>query len=347
MIPIQSAIVLHDDLLKAEMEYETIKGERDGLKGQMQELNIAFNQAISERNQAQAAEQAAKGELTRANAALAESVALVQKLTDELAKRPLPTLPTMPTKITRTTLPRIAGMTIEKSKSSPTATLYSQVKTAMRWGQSMGLTHWRGFFNATEVAQHIGLKASTLGNLPEYGRSLGLGFIADTIDNVGVQSLDDATFKIYIEGLLKMGAEGVYVNDADRLPIAQLEGMVARVRKVSQDIPIFVSLMGSANIDLYKNLADNKGVKYDIHVEIQTFGTTGELATFLKRDVIMCLDLRKPLTVADLKARAEIALKTPPRAFFLYADLPTDYDAMPDDEDQIVREFLVAWKKLK
>jgi hypothetical protein len=346
MIPIQSVTVSHDDLLKAEMEYETIKSERDGLDRQLAEMTLLRNQALTERNAAQAAEQSAKGELTRANAALAESVVLVQKLTDELAKRPLPTLPTLPGKITRTTLPRIAGFTIAKDKSSPTATLYSQVKTAMRWGQSMGLNYWRGFFNATEVAQHIGLKASTLGNLPEYGRSLGLGFIADTIDNAGVQALDDTTFNMYIDGLLKMGAEGVYFNDADRLPIDTLKSMVARVRSASQETPIFASLMGSANIDLYKNLADDRGIKYDIHVEIQTFGTTGELTNFLKKDVIMCLDLRKPLTVTDLKARADIALSNPPRQFFLYADLPTDYDAMPDDEDAVIRAWVSAWKKL-
>jgi hypothetical protein len=340
MIPIQSVTVSHDDLLKAEMEYETIKSERDGLDRQLAEMTLSRNQMLTERNAAQAAEQAAKGELTRANAALAESVVLVQKLTDELAKRPLPTLPTIPAKITRTTLPRIAGFTIEKSKSSPTATLYSQVKTAMRWGQSMGLTYWRGFFNATEVAQHIGLKASTLGNLPEYGRSLGLGFIADTIDNDAVQALDNTTFKMYIDGLVKMGAEGVFINDADRaaMPFDRLTSIIARIRAANADLPIFLSLLGSAKLEIYKPIAD--------HIEIQTFGTTGELTNFLKKDVIMCLDLRKPLTVTDLKARADIALSNPPRQFFLYADLPTDYDAMPDDEDQIIKSFITRWMSM-
>lgn len=340
MIPIQSVTVLHEDLRKAEMEYETIKSERDGLDRQLAEMALSRDQAVTERNAAQAAELAERETRLKTQKALAESVTRERELREELDKRPLPTTPPVPTKITRTSLPRLAGFTIEKSKSSPSTTLYNQVKTAMRWGQSMGLTHWRGFFNATEVAQHVGLKASTLGNLPDYGRSLGLGFIADTIDNDGIQALDNAAFKAYIEGLIKMGAEGVYINDADRaaLPFDRLTSLIARVRAVNAELPIFLSLLGSAKLELYKPIAD--------HIEIQTFGSLAELTTFLKRDVIMCLDMRKALTAADIKARAEIALKAPPKQFFLYADLPTDYDAMPDEEDELVRAWVKAWKTL-
>lgn len=305
MLPIQGYVVLPDDMAKQDALIAGLKSD----------LKIALDKGA---------------ETTKALLSSVDREKALQARVDVLTKPPVTT------KITRTTLPRFGGLTIEKSISSPSTTLYSQVKTAMRWGQSMGLTYWRGFFNPTEVAEHVGLRVSTLGNLADYGRTLGLGFIADTVDSDGIQALDNAAFKAYIQGLIKMGAEGVFINDADRLAIDVLKSMVARIRGVSQEMPIFVSLMGSANIEFYKSIVD--------HVEIQTFGTTEELVSFLKKDAIMCLDLRKPLTSADIQARTQIALKMPPKAFFLYADLPTDYDAMPDEEDLIVRGFVSAWK---
>lgn len=333
-----------DEKAKVEFDLETLRNDLANAQTALSEKEIAINQLVADREGLVEGARLLNETVANLSAKLLSLSKENDLLKSEIERLKLqPTAPIVD-RVTRTSLPRIAGFTIEKGKSSPSATLYTQVKTAMKWGAGMGLNYWRGFFNPTEVAQHIGLKASTLGHLPDYGRSLGLRFIADTIDTVlklipaSAQDPNETALKGYMDGLAKMGAEGVYFNDADNRAIDLLKADVERLRKVAPEMPIFVSLMGSANVDAYKAIVD--------HVEIQTFGTLADLTRFLQRDVIMCLDVRSPLTAADLKARAETALKTPPKAFFLYADLPTDYDAMPDTEDAVIRDFVTRWKAI-
>lgn len=340
-----------DEVAKQEAEIAGLRSDLQIALDKGKEITIAFNQAVTERNTAQ-------GALLEANKALAASVdreRALQARILELQKPPVvipPTPPPTSGKITREFLPRFAGFTIEKGRSAPTAALYSQVKTALRWGRAGDLDMWRGFFNPQEVIDH--LKATPpLGNLPEYGRSIGYQhWIADTIDRIlqlipyDPRDPADTKLKAYMDGLEKMGAEGVMVNDANRKPSAddpgitfeQLKGIIARLTNVAPNMPIFVSLLGSADVSLYTALG--------VWVEIQTFGSVSELGTFLKKPVIMCLDLRRPLSAADLKTRADLTLKMPPKQFFFYADEVYDYDAMPDAEDAVIREFVQKWKAL-
>lgn len=274
------------------------------------------------------------------NGTIARHAETILKLQDQLKQPPAP-VPTP--KITRTTLPRIYGFTIEKSKEAPSNLLYTKVRTAMKWGASMGFTYWRGFFNTQEVAEHL-KSAPVYGNLITYGQGLGLRPIADTIDTIHFKMTDDIAYKIYLDGLIKLGFEGVYINDANRgdLPLETLKIMVGRIRRLSPDMPIFASLLATANIATYKAIVD--------HVEIQTFGTPAELVTFLTVDdnlpypVIMCFDARTPMTALDFAKRAALILKNPPSQFFYYADLPGDYDAQPDEEDVIIRGLVSLLK---
>ena len=251
------------------------------------------------------------------------------------------TLPPTPARLTRTSSPRLYGVTIEKSKTSPSKALYDTVKTAMQWAKRLGFDTWRGFFNPQEVRDH--LKATPpLGNLVAYGKAQGLRFLADTLDTILKQLPSDVDLKAYMDGLIALGCEGVYINDADQYTLEVLRGYVARLRTAAPEMPIFVSLRASANVSLYKEMVD--------YVEIQTFGTTAELARFLALDdalafkLVMCLDARAPMTVTDFAQRAAVILKNAPEAFFYYADQPGDYEAQPDEEDVILKGLLALLK---
>lgn len=330
MIPIQSAIVSYEELIKQgealDNALRAAQNAADALSAMTTERNAA-NQALGLKDKA----------LQDAQAIIAKHAATILDL------QKLIPAPPVAQKITRLALPRFAGFTIEKGKESPSLALYTKVKTAMRWGAGMGFTVWRGFFNVGEVAEHL-KTAPVYGNLIAYGQSLGLRFIADTIDNILLTVKDDVALKLYLDGLIKLGCEGVYINDANRaeLPLETLKTMVTRIRKAAPDLPVFASLLATANLATYKAIVD--------HVEIQTFGTPSELSTFLAVDdalpykVVMCLDARAPMTASDLAKRAALILKNPPDALFYYADLPGDYDAMPDEEDVILKGLVSLLK---
>jgi hypothetical protein len=337
MIDIIQAIVSYDDLVRQGQELAQALKDLQIALDKGREVTIAFNQAITERNIAQSS-------LLDANRALGESVARERELQARILELTKPPVvippPTSPQKVTRTALGRWAGFTIEHGKVAPSVTQSAIARKAMDWGKGMGMDLYRIFLNPSETGAMRKMTADNPENFIAYGRSIGLRWMADTMDTIlGLLPSRDA-LKLYCDHLIAMGCEGFYVNDADRaaIPFETLKIMIGRLRDVAPDMPIFLSLMGSANLDLYKTVAD--------YVEIQTFGTVLELATFLKRGAIPCLDLRKPLTAADLKLRAEVALRFPPACFFFYADLAQDYQDMPDDEDVIVKGFIEAWKKL-
>jgi hypothetical protein len=353
-ITIQSVTVSYDELVEQskalDNALQAAQNAADAVLVLTDEKNAA-NLALEAANAALEAERETRLKTQRA---LADSVAREKALQAQIVEftKPPVVIPPVSSRFTREFLPRFAGMTVEKGRASPSAALYAQVKTALRWGRSQGLDTWRGFFNPQEVLDHL-KETPPLGNLPEYGRAIGFQhWIADTIDRilqlipVDAKDPSDSKLKAYMDGLEKMGAEGVMINDANRKPSAddpgitfeELKAMIARLRHVAPTMPIFVSLLGSADVSLYMALG--------VWVEIQTFGSVSELGMFLKKPVIMCLDLRKPLSAAELKTRADLALKTAPKHFFFYADEVYDYDAMPDSEDAVIREFVTAWKRL-
>jgi hypothetical protein len=211
----------------------------------------------------------------------------------------------------------------------------------------MGFAYWRGFFNPQEVMEHLKDKP-VYGNLIVHGRTLGLRFIADTIDSVLKTTISDTALKAYFDGLEWLGCEGVYINDADQYPLETLRVWALRLHGtiekpgVAPNMPIFVSLRGSADLAPYKGLIS--------HVEVQTFGTASELNTFLALDdkypfpVIMCLDARKPLTALELAARAVNIARNPPHSLFYYADLAADYVSMSEEKNTTIRELVARVK---
>lgn len=261
----------------------------------------------------------------------------VQELTDE--NKTLKTRLEEATKPSAPAVPRILGFTIENSKVSPSGTQYAKVRKAMDWGKKQGLNLYRIYLNPGEMTNHARPpKGYTLGNLIAYGRSLGLRYVADTMDTILRQLPDRVRLKQYCDDAISQGCEGFYINDADQYPILDLWGMVERLRDVAPDVPIYVSLMGNAKVALYQRLVDR--------VEIQAFGSDAELKMYLslKTKPIPCLDLRKELTVDDLKRKAVIIAQASPRDVFFYADWPDDYDAMPDDEDAVIRDLITTLK---
>lgn len=279
-----------------------------------------------------------------------EKEALIRQiagLNAEIERLKIPLPPLTADRVTRTSLPRVIGFTIEKGNTAPNGTLYNQVRAAMAWGARMGFAYWRGFFNPQEIMEHLKDKP-VYGNLIVHGRSLGLRFIADTIDTILETAISDTALKAYFDGLERLGCEGVYINDADRYPLETLRVWALRLHGtiekpgVAPNMPIFVSLRGSADLAPYKGLVS--------HVEVQTFGTPSELNTFLALDdkypfpVIMCLDARKPLTAAELKARAVNIARNPPHSLFYYADLAVDYASMPEEKNAAIRELVARVK---
>lgn len=343
MFPFKDAILSFADEIK-QIEAEKAQAFKDLEQTQKdlanaldkgKEVTLLLNQAVSERNTAQS-------QLLEANRALGASIARERELQArlaELTKPPVVTLPpTSSQKVTRAVLGRWAAFTIEHSKKSPSPTENAYARKAMDWGKSIGMDLYRIFLNPTETRAMATMAVDNPENIIGYGRTLGLRWMADTMDTIVGLLKTHTELKTHCDALIKMGCEGFYINDADRaaLPFDALKGMIGRLRAASPDMPIFVSLLGSANLDLYKSVAD--------YVEIQTFGTVAELTTFLKRGVIPCLDLRKSLTANDLELRIEVILRYPPQAFFFYADLVTDYQDAPDVEDALIKEFVKAWK---
>jgi hypothetical protein len=344
MFPFKDAILsFADEIKQIEAEKESAlqaaQNAADALTAMTTERNAAAG-ALEASNAAYEAERAAHLKTQRGLAESIEREKGLQAQIVELTKPPVVIPPVTPQKVTRQALGRWAGFTVEHSKKAPTPSENALARKAMDWGKSIGLDMFRLFLNPSEARAMAAMADDNPEKITAYGRKIGLRWMADTLDTIAGLLKTRDELKAYTDALIQMGCEGFYVNDADRaaLPFDALKVLIARLRDAAPDMPIFVSLLGSANVDLYKTVAD--------YVEIQTFGSLSELATFLKRGVIPCLDLRKPMTVSDLKARAEVALRFPPQAFYFYADLVTDYQDMPDSEDAIVREFVKSWKSL-
>lgn len=206
-----------DALLSFADEIKQIETERANALQDAQNKTDALVTMTAERNAADEALEAAKKTIGEDQIVIAKHAATIlnqQKQIADLTNPPV-IIPPIPQKITRQTLPRIYGLTIEKGKEAPSSALYTKVKTAMKWGAGMGFNYWRGFFNVGEVAEHL-KAAPVYGNLITYGQSLGLRFIADTIDSILLNVTDDTALKLYLDGLIKLGCEGVYINDANR-----------------------------------------------------------------------------------------------------------------------------------
>lgn len=234
---------------------------------------------------------------------------------------------------------RIFGFTIENSQKTPSAIEYTKNKSAMDWGKRIGFNTYRIFLNPTEM-RNMAAGTGTLENIIAYGTSLGLMYVADTMDTICKMLPLESSLRAYCDAGMKLGWKGVCFNDADRdsLPIATLRAMVGRVRLAAPGILIYGSLMGTADIALYGQILDR--------VEIQTFGTDSELVNYLAIDAIPCLDLRSPLTTEQLKAKAAIIKRNPPRDLYYYADLNSDYENMPDSEDAVIRDLLQTLQAL-
>jgi hypothetical protein len=342
-ITIQSVTVSYDELVEQGKALENAltaaQNAANALSAMTTERNAAAG-ALEASNAAYEAERAAHLKTQRGLAESIEREKTLQARIVELTKPPVVIPPVTPQKVTRQALGRWAGFTLEHGKSAPSHTQNAYARLAMDWGKSVGLDMVRLFINPSEARLMSTMTDDNPENIIGYARKIGLRWMADTMDTIASLLKTPTELKAYCDALAKMGCEGFYVNDADRMaiPFEALRLMIARFRAAAPEMPIFVSLLGSANVDQFKTVAD--------YVEIQTFGSLAELSTFLKRGVIPCLDLRKPMTVTDLKARAEVALRFPPQAFYFYADLVTDYQDMPDDEDATVQGIVAAWKRL-
>jgi len=235
--------------------------------------------------------------------------------------------------------PRLFGFTIANDQKTPSTAEYTKNKSAMDWGKQQGFNTYRIFLNPTEM-RNMSLGAGSLENIIAYGASLGLAWQADTMDRICKDLPLDSSLKTYCDGGARLGWTGVYINDADRkeLSLETLKAYVARLRKFVT-VPIYGSLMGNADIATYAAIFDR--------VEIQTFGSDSELANYLKiKGVLPCLDLRKPLTEEQLKAKAAIIKRNPPKDLYYYTDLNSDYVDMPDGEDEVIHDLLQALKKM-
>lgn len=236
--------------------------------------------------------------------------------------------------INRQELNCVAALTIEKGDNEPSDEQYATVRHVLMQAASMGFNTWRGFFNLDEVREHLNMEPGDPNHLPQFGRTRGLEFIADTIDVV-IPRLNDADLSAYIKGLETMGARAVVFNDADQYSIETLEKMVGRFRVIS-DLPVIASLRASANIRMY--------TMFD-YVEAQTFGTASELPNFLALPFdLFCLDARETMTAATLNERGEIMLAAQPQAFFYYASQAEDWLAMPAEEAAAIKGIIERWK---
>lgn len=305
-VPVSIYRKVGEELTQTRTELEEARQEITGLNTQIQTISA---EALASHEQAQA---------------LTDEVSQLKARLEEATRPPVPALPS-----------RIIGFTIENSKVDPSAIQYAKVRKAMDWGLKQGFNLFRMFLNPKEMRDHMNPE-STLGNLINYGQLRGLRYMADTMDTILRLLPDDAALKSYCDAAKWLGCEGFYINDADDYTLDQLTAMAQRLRKACPTMPIYASLMANANLVPYKRIFDR--------VEIQTFGSDDELGQYLKRDAIPCLDLRKYLTVDDLRRKANIIAQYAPRDFFFYADLAADYDAMPDAEDLVIRALITKLK---
>jgi hypothetical protein len=288
------------------------------------------------------------------NLALAEQGALVLRLQEELKKIPPVVLPVIrkPT-ITKTELLNVAGICVKKD-DAPTTTQDENARQLILLASMMGFNVWRGFFNLGEVKVHGTYSETNIKNLPGYGRSLNMIFMADTVNSDAISALNELDFEAYIRGLIKMGAVALFFDDANQYrddrnadgslkwPQGTLEKRVARVRKYSGDIPLIASLRGNAITSDYKPLFD--------FVEAQTFGgKITELDYFLKRKddfEVFNLDGQKTeVTLEYLKASEPVVLRNNPDNIYYYPQTATEWKTMPLHLP-IIKQIVTRWMSM-
>lgn len=350
MIPIQSVTILHDDFRKAEMEYETLKSERETLKVQVAEKDGLIAQKDQAIEEMALTVKSVQDELAIERDALGKLAARVI----ELQKNPPVILPIVrkPT-ITETELLNVAGICVKKD-DAPTTTQDENARQLILLASMMGFNVWRGFFNLGEVKAHLTYSETNIKNLPGYGRSLNMVFMADTVNSDAIAALSEADFKIYIEGLIQMRAAAFYFDDANQYrddrkadgslkwPQDTLEKRVARVRKYAPNMPLIASLRGNAITSDYKPLFD--------HVEAQTFGgKITELEYFLKRKEdfeVFNLDGQKAeVTLEYLKASEPVVLRNNPKNLFYYPQTATEWKTMPLHLP-IIKQIVTRWMSM-
>jgi hypothetical protein len=291
---------------------------------------------------------------TELNKALAEQGALVLRLQEELKNIPPVVLPVVrkPT-ITKTELLNVAGICVKKD-DAPTTTQDENARQLILLASMMGFNVWRGFFNLGEVKAHLTYSETNIKNLPGYGRSLNMVFMADTVNSDAISALSELDFEICIRGLIKMGAVALFFDDANQYrddrnadgslkwPQGTLEKRVARVRKYSGDIPLIASLRGNAITSDYKPLFD--------FVEAQTFGgKITELDYFLKRKAdfeVFNLDGQKTeVTLEYLKASEPVVLRNNPDNIYYYPQTATEWKTMPLHLP-IIKQIITRWMSM-
>lgn len=325
--------------------------------------------------------------LTDENHTLAARIADLEKQLADALKPPPPVVIPPPVVVppvikprtltlTREVIKDLAGITIENGNSEPNAAQYALVRATLKQAAEMGFNAARWFMNEAEVKKHLTLVNATTDHLPNYARSLGMTYIADTVDSVvwstlkeidnpksspaeNAKSLQD--LRVYLEGLMKLGARAFVVNDANQYrdnknadgsplyPAGTLERIVSRIRAVTPDMPLIASLTGNADIVSYRIMpGDSKEVaagKFNF-VEAQTFGKPGELPGFLGKPFdAFVFDGRKGVTEAYLRAVQPMILAANPDAFFWYPTLASDWQTMPA-QVAIIKDTVQAWHKI-
>ncbi len=306
----------------------------------------------STRLKTQAALVKVQSDLTAANTALAQSRAaqiqsqaeantLIADLRKQLAEAtkppvvvppvtPPPTKPLAPL-ISKSEIRNLRALTIEKGQSAPNDAMYTEVRNVMAKAKGMGFNCWRGFFNFEEVRKHLRLQATDINHLPAFGQKWGLAFVADTVDAM-LPRLDIAGQTEYLQGLERMGALAVVINDADQYAQDELLEWTTRVRKTLPNMPIIASLTGTADISKYG--------MFDFR-EAQTFGKVTELKGFFDGGFdIFCLDARNAMSAVDITTRGAVILATKPDAVFYYTDLARDWINMSLDKQGAIRRVI-------
>jgi hypothetical protein len=345
MIPLQAALINIEDVRAAEFEIDTLtknlanaQVEIQKKDATLQEKTIALNFTLNENQQIRKdleAERKAVSDLTARVMELSKAAPVLLPI----ARKPI---------ITRTDIRGIAGICVDKD-DTPSAAQDENARELIVLASMMGFNTFRAFFNLGEVKTHLTLSETNIRHMPGYAKQLGMTFIADTVNSPVITSLSDPDFKVYIEGLIKMGAMAFYVDDANqyretknvdgtlKYPAGELERMVKRIRLLAPQTPIIASLRGSANPAEYKPLFDA--------TEAQTFGgVITELEGFLKRpfDIFNLDAQRNEVSVAYLKASEEIVLRNNPRNIYYYPSTAVDLKNMPD-RIGIIRQIVQRW----
>lgn len=289
----------------------------------------------------------------------AAALKTIDELRAEIERLKAPPTPVRPI-ITKDVIKNVMGVTLENSLTAPTDAQYEAMRVAMRQAAEMGFNAARWFLNAGEVKTHNALvDANSPDHLPNYARSLGLVYIADTVDSVvwntfkiendplksGAQKASaTSALKVYLVGLERLGAAAFYLNDANqyrdaaKFPAGTLEKIAARIRSITPNMPLIASLTANAARGDY-GAAD--------HIEAQTFGTVSELKAFLGRDFdVYCLDGRaKTVHVDYLQAMKDLLAARNPEACFFYCDTVKDWqNAGMQEELVIIRDIVQAWQ---